>query len=95
MAAAGVDDESGVIFLGGSENPYNYDGIGYDGNASAPAEDALIYKVDSGDWQQIDIAGSGTMDHRGLVFFEGGWVTVGGMVEDQQVTDEVNHYTLD
>ena len=95
MAASGMVDPAGVIFVGGSENPYNYDGIGYDGNASEPAEDALIYNVDSGDWQQIDISGPGTMDHRGLVFFEGGWVTVGGMVDDQQVTGEINHYSLD
>ena len=95
MAAAGMVDADAVIFLGGSENPYNYDGIGYDGNASAPADDALVYKVGSGKWQEIEVSGPGTMDHRGLVFFEGGWVTVGGMIEDQRVTDEVNHYTLD
>jgi len=35
------------------------------------------------------------MDHRGLVLFEGGWVTVGGMGDDQQVTDDVNTYTFD
>ncbi len=95
MAAAGMVDESGVIFIGGSENPYNYDGIGYDGRESSPAEDALLFIPETGSWQQLDVSGPATMDHRGLVFFEGGWMTVGGMTEDQQVTDDVVTYTFD
>jgi hypothetical protein len=95
MAAAGSTEEAGVIFIGGSENPYNFDGMGYNGAASSPAEDALLFRVETGSWQQIDVSGSGTMDHRGLVLFEGGWVTVGGMVDDQQVTDDVNTYAFD
>ena len=95
MAAAGSIEDGAVIFIGGSENPYNYDGMGYNGAASSPAEDALLFQVETGSWQQIDVSGSGTMDHRGLVMFEGGWVTVGGMVDDQQVTDDVNTYAFD
>jgi N-acetylneuraminic acid mutarotase len=67
MAAASSTEEGGVIFIGGSENPYNYDGMGYDGSASSPAEDALLYKVVDGSWQQIDVSGPATMDHRGLM----------------------------
>ena len=95
MAAAGVSEQGGVIFLGGSDNPYNYDGMGYNAEPSSPVEDALLYEVESGSWQEIDVSGPATMDHRGLVLFEGGWVTVGGMLDDQQVTDEVNSYTFD
>jgi hypothetical protein len=95
MAAAGMTEEGGVIFVGGSDNPYNYDGMGYNGVPSSPMADAILYKVESGSWQEIDVSGPATMDHRGLVFFEGGWVTVGGMADDQQVTGDVNTYMLD
>ena len=95
MAAAGTTEEAGVIFIGGSENPYNYDGMGYNGAASSPAEDALLFQVETGSWQQIDIKGAATMDHRGLVFFEGDWVTIGGMLGGQEVTDDVVSYSLD
>jgi len=95
MAAAGSTEEAGVIFVGGSENPYNYDGMGYDGTASLPAEDALLFQVETGSWQQIDIKGAASMDHRGLVFFEGDWVTIGGMLGGQEVTDDVVSYSLD
>ena len=93
MAAAAMDD--GVLFVGGSEHPYNYDGIGYDGRASNPAADALLFDVESGTWEQIDIDGPTTMDHRGLVPFRGGWLTIGGMLEDQQVTDRVVGFVLE
>lgn len=95
MAAAGSIEEGGVIFIGGSENPYNYDGMGYNGVASSPAEDALLFQVETGSWQQIDIKGLATMDHRGLVFFEGDWVTIGGMLGGQEVTADVVSYSLD
>jgi len=34
------------------------------------------------------------MDHRGLVDFDDAWLTVGGMLQDQQVTDRVIAYEL-
>lgn len=93
MAAAGMDE--GVLFIGGSENPYNYDGIGYDGRASKPADNALVFDVESGSWQQLDIEGQASMDHRGLVPFRGGWLTIGGMLDDQEVTDRVVGFVLE
>jgi hypothetical protein len=95
MAAAGMTDEDGVIFIGGSENPYNYDGVGYDGAAAEPAQDAWLYRLDYQGWQEVDIDGAGTMDHRGLVSFGDTWVTVGGMTDDQEVTDSVYTYAFD
>jgi len=95
MAAAGMTEKGGIVFIGGSDNPYNYDGMGYNGEPSSPVDDALLFTVETNAWQQIDVSGPATMDHRGLVLFEGGWVTVGGMGDDQQVTDDVNTYTFD
>lgn len=41
MAAVGGPD--GVVFVGGSTNPYNYDGIGYNGEPSAP--ESMIFSI--------------------------------------------------
>ena len=95
MAAAGVPEVNGVLFIGGSENPYNYDGIGYDGRPSQPAQGALLFEIDTQSWQVLEFQGDATMDHRGLVPFKGQWLTVGGMTADQSVTDRVTSYELD
>ena len=95
MAAAGISDHGGVMFVGGSDNPYNFDGIGYDGKASSPSADALFFSLESYSWQRITIDRPATMDHRGLVPFDGGWLTIGGMLEGQTVSDNVVSYELD
>ena len=95
MAAAGVPALNGVLFVGGSENPYNYNGIGYDRQPSQPAQDALLFDIDTQTWQVLEFEGDATMDHRGLVPFKGQWLTVGGMTADQRVTDRVTSYILD
>ena len=95
MAAAGVPELNGVLFVGGSENPYNYNGIGYNGQPSEPARGALLFDIDTQGWQVLEFEGEATMDHRGLVPFKGQWLTVGGMTADQRVTDRVASYQLD
>jgi len=95
MAAAGITDQNGVMFIGGSENPYNYDGIGYDGKASSPAADALLFSLETNSWQEIGVDGPATMDHRGVVSFQDGWLIVGGMLDGQQVTDRVTSFALE
>ena len=95
MAAAGIPKVNGVLFIGGSENPYNYDGIGYDRQSSEPARGAMLFDIDSQSWEVLEFEGVPTMDHRGLVPFKGKWLTVGGMAADQRVTDRVAAYELD
>ena len=95
MAAAGVPEVNGVLFVGGSENPYNYNGIGYDGRPSEPAGDALLFDIDTQSWRVLEFEGDATMDHRGLVPFAGQWLTVGGMTADQRVTGRVLSYELE
>ncbi len=94
MAAAGIPAANGVLFIGGSENPYNYDGIGYNGEPSEPSAGALLFDIDEQNWRVIDVEGSATMDHRGLAAFKGQWITVGGMLAEQRVSDRVVSYRL-
>ena len=94
MAAAGIPAANVVLFIGGSENPYNFNGVGYNGEPSQPAPGALLFDIDEQDWQVVAIDGEATMDHRGLVPFAGKWLTVGGMAAEQRVTDRVLSYKL-
>ena len=93
MAATGTEKFGGVLFIGGSENPYNYDGIGYDGEPSEPVTNALLFNTSTGKWQVLPTTGTSTMDHRGLVQFGDSLLTIGGMRAGQQVTSSVYSYT--
>ncbi len=95
MASAGIDSLNAVLFIGGSENPYNYDGIGYDGQPSEPAPNAMLFDLDSLSWRVLPLSGPPAMDHRGLVPFGDRWLTVGGMLAGQQVTNRVVGYTVE
>jgi N-acetylneuraminic acid mutarotase len=95
MAAAGVESLNAVVFIGGSDNPYNYDGIGYNGEPSEPAVGGLLLDLDSLSWRELSLPGPATMDHRGLVPYAERWLTVGGMLAGQEVTDRVIAYKLD
>lgn len=95
MAAAGIDELNSVIFVGGSDNPYNYDGIGYNGEPSQPVTNILRYNLERQAWVAFPSGAAGSMDHRGLVRFGDSWLTVGGMVKGQQVTDRVVAYTFE
>ena len=92
MAAAGIDDLNAVVFVGGSDNPYNFDGIGYNGEPSRPASAILRYDVEHESWTTLSSGAAASMDHRALAHFEGEWLTVGGMLDDQRVTAGVVAY---
>lgn len=91
MAATGVvvDGAALAVFAGGSPNPYNYDGIGYDGRP-APAS-AAVFAWDFGleRWRRLPRLPEATMDHRGLPRVAGGLAIVGGMRKAQRVSDAV------
>ena len=95
MAAAGVESLNAVVFIGGSDNPYNYDGVGYDGQPSEPAVGGLLFDLASLSWRELSLPSTATMDHRGLAPYAGRWLTVGGMLSGQEVTDRVIAYKLD
>jgi len=86
-----------VVFVGGSANPYNFDGNGYNGQPSFPIDAVTAYDPAADAWRVIDDGGtfgSGsytpTMDHRGLARFDGRWVTIGGMIAPETATATVN-----
>ncbi|MDQ7017752.1 MAG: kelch repeat-containing protein [Robiginitomaculum sp.] len=88
-AAVALSDGD-FLFYGGALNPYNYDGIGYDGEPSMPLARMDVARFDADGnlhWWQ-DNAPSG-MDYRGGILWHGALITIGGMDETQTVMDAV------
>lgn len=86
MAAAGSRRLGMVVFAGGSDNPYNYDGIGYDGQPSSPSARIFGYDLASDAWRELGGLPEATMDHRGLLEIGGEFLIPGGMREGQAVS---------
>lgn len=83
-----------VIFAGGTDNPYNYNGIGYDDAPSEPLAGAMAYDTRQRTWLLLPSAPAATMDHRGLVIRgDTGWI-VGGMGEGRVVARDVVRWRL-
>ena len=88
--AAGVFPPRGlVVFAGGTTNPYNYNGVGYDGAPSEPGSDVFAYDVARDRWITLPSLPAASMDHRGLVFAAGGMYLIGGMRSGQEVVADV------
>lgn len=87
--AAGGSVAGRVIVAGGTDNPYNYDGVGYDGVPSAPRTGVYAYDVTAASWTELPGLAVATMDHRSIAVAGGRAVIAGGMTRDQTVTDRV------
>lgn len=90
IAAGGSPRNQRVYFSGGTDNPYNYDGVGYDGRPAEPVAVTFAWNVDAGRWETVqDSVPAPTMDHRGLLVTSSGLVRVGGMEASQKVSRRV------
>ena len=95
MAATGWPDKNMVVFAGGSDNPYNYNGIGYDKVPSKPSKHVWGYDVGADKYVLFSDKKTATMDHRALVHLGGDkFMTVGGMGAGQAVLDEVEVFAI-
>ncbi len=86
-------DRVGVWFVGGTSNPYNYNGVGYDGQPSEPEAASWIYDIERDAWVEGPRLLSPSMDHRGLVAIGGAWWTIGGFGAGQTVFADVTRLT--
>lgn len=92
MAATGVKNAGSagqIIFIGGSDNPYNYSGIGYNGVPSKPS--GLMHRFDlaTHQWKKSISVPKASMDHRGLIIYDEKLIRIGGMTDNQQVTSQL------
>lgn len=95
MAAAGSNDNRGeIVFAGGSDNPYNYDGIGYNGVTSTASSRVFSWRFSDSRWYQYGDLEVATMDHRALVAHGQNYYLIGGMRDGPQVSDALLEFTL-
>jgi N-acetylneuraminic acid mutarotase len=91
IAAAGSEKDGRIYFSGGSDNPYSFNGIGYDGSPSEPSPVTFAFVLRGQKWETVtDNTSDPVMDARGLVVAPQGLLTIGGMAKGQQVTAKVN-----
>jgi hypothetical protein len=91
VATPGV---SGIMFVGGTANPYNFNGIGYDGRPAEPERSSWIYDPTGDQWVSGPDLDRPTMDHRGLVRAAGSWWVVGGFDPGQTVSTRVTRLAV-
>lgn len=96
MAAIGVESPvEMIIFVGGSSNPYNFNGIGYNLRPSVPETTAFGFRLDTQEWVELGVQPTPTMDHRGMGKANNEYYIIGGMVDDQIVTDKVQKFSIE
>ena len=86
-AAAGTLDF--IHFVAGTNNPYNYNGVGYNGVASQPSEQAFAWNACARTWEQRPGIPASSMDHRGLAVNPAGLFLIGGTGAGQRVMSQV------
>ncbi len=84
-----------ALFVGGTDRPYDFDGIGFDGRPAEPLRQALSYSPASKAWRHLPAPPIATMDHRTLGVVGGTVYLVGGMETDQRVSDKVWYADID
>lgn len=94
MAAVG-DSGQRVVFAGGSVNPYNFNGIGYNGVPSEAEKSVFSFSFKTREWQRHGDLPRGTMDHRGLPNSKGWYYLIGGMGDQQEVVTDVYRFRID
>ncbi len=91
-----VDKKRGlIIFVGGSDNPYNYNGIGYNDEPSKPVAELLIFDVKQSCWLNTSSKGVNVMDLRGVIAVGNRILAIGGMNAQQKVLKQVSEFDLD
>jgi len=94
MAATGQNSHNRVVFAGGSNNPYNYDGMGYNGIASEASDLIYVYDVNTETWQQHKNIIGKNMDHRALLNAGEWFYIIAGMESEQKVSNKVIKFKL-
>lgn len=95
MAAARYSDE--LIWLGGSNVTYNFDGVAYNGSGGvSPLGRIKLYEAATGVLTEFTGLFPPTMDLRGIAELPNNqYILVGGMTEGQTVTDQTILITID
>jgi N-acetylneuraminic acid mutarotase len=77
-----------ILFAGGANRAYNYNGVGYDGIPVPASDHVFSFDLQTSQWQIHSPLSAPSMDHRALVEMDGKFYLPGGMRDAQQVTNE-------
>lgn len=95
MASMGVKTPvEMIVFVGGTTNPYNYNGIGYNLRPANPASEVFAYRLDTQEWVVLGTQPTPTMDHRSMGKANNEYYIIGGMTQDQAVTNKVQKFSV-
>jgi len=95
-AAEGITEpQEMIVFIGGSDNAYNYNGIGYNGEPSEPADTVFAYHLPSQKWIILGTQPEPTMDHLNIAKIENRYYIAGGMTAGQTVTNKIFSFTIE
>jgi hypothetical protein len=94
MASTGIKSRNEIVFAGGSDNPYNYNGVGYNGEASEPSSAVFGFDLSSLSWTVYQSLTNPSMDHRGLLNHIDNLYILGGMGKKQQVLSRISRFQL-
>lgn len=90
IAAGASEKDEMVYFSGGSEDPHDNAGLGYDGKPAEPSAVTFAFNLGSRKWETLDEnTPDPTMDHRGLLVTRQNLVMIGGMEKGQTVTAKI------
>lgn len=93
MAAAGAPLSGSIVFGGGSEIAYNYNGDGYDGTPAVPSARVFAFDFSRSGWVNLEPKRIPSMDHRGLLEADGVFHTLGGMGNQREVIGDIIPFT--
>ena len=94
MAAEGDPENNRILFAGGGDNPYNYNGVGYDGVPAKPSDVVFAFDLETEEWRDIGRMPAPRMDHRGLMIGADSAYIAGGMDADLNVSNEVLEFEI-
>ncbi len=80
-----------ILLIGGTDNPYNINGVGYDKQPSNPLDQIITFDPSVAQWNTLGADGPwpATMDHRGLVRVgPNSWAIIGGMTGPHMASKE-------
>jgi len=94
MASTGIKSRNEIVFAGGSDNPYNYNGMGYNDEASEPSSAVFSFDLSNLSWTVYQSLINPSMDHRGLLSHNDELYILGGMGEKQKVLSRISYFQL-
>jgi len=84
-----------IVFAGGADRPYNYNGVGYDGKPAQPFDQVVSFDIDERRWYCHGRMPQARMDHRSLVHVDGRLILIGGMDASHEVLNDALIWTLE